>query len=337
MSASSAIMDPELERALSNVHRAKRTRDGYQKHATSKRASKSSMKLASVVRDARRKRYARAQPHIASTNQAYLDTPLAGSQADVGTQGMDGSVGASVDGPMHFDANLDPALSGTDDLGYGLEGQERQLHQPQQPPQYVNGLEIEASAHPPLAPGQADAYTLEQDASTTSKKGRGVTRFWLNNSSIASSIAAQRLLPSKLGIRMPGDLPGDERSLSTAEADAVRAQQAAQLQNQTEMSLRQGAVKFGRRKVTEASRSHARDAYTLVPQINNNGYGIGVGVGVGVGNLVDQYPPMNVEMGLQEGEQQEFELPYDIQWAAENGELDSKKRPSTYQKIYSSE
>ena len=336
MSASSAAFDPELAQALSGV---KRTRSGSRKHATASAAAAKKRSIASAVRKAKRKRYARAQPHIVSTNQAYLQTPLASdvhatTAGDAGV-GEDQQTELGMSMPMHFDANIDPALAGASDV-YGVEGH-------QQPPQYVNGLHVDASAHPPLAPGQSVGYAHDQTTTTTptpstrsqSKKGRGVTRFWLNNSSIASSIAAQRAHPSNAGIRMPGD--DDTATLSIAQADAARAQQAAQHQQQTEVSLRQGAVKFGRRKLAEASRSHARDAYALLPPVTHNGYGIGVGVGVGVGGMADQYPPMNVDTSMQEGDQQEFELPYDIQWAAENGELDNKKRPSTYQKIRSSE
>ena len=250
--------------------------------------------VSSIVRAARRKSYARARPHIVS-EQAYLQAPPAQ--------------------PSHFDANIDPALAGTD----YLEGQ-------QQPPQYVNGVQVTPAAHPPLAPGLSDPYANTIPVARLPHKKRGVTRFWATNSSIA---AARVYPPRDYGIRLPGDSVNDEQTatLSSAQADAARAQQAAQQQQQTEMSLRQGATKFGRRRVTDASRARAREVHVPAPAQ----YGIGVGVGVGVGAGLDAYPPMV------EADEQEFELPYDIQWAAENGELDNKKRPSTYQKIRSSE
>lgn len=48
-----------------------------------------------------------------------------------------------------------------------------------------------------------------------------------------------------------------------------------------------------------------------------------------------QFPPMPYDYGEQHffEQEHEFVLPYDIQWAAENGALDAKKRPTAFQRI----
>lgn len=144
-------------------------------------------------------------------------------------------------------------------------------------------------------------------ASSRSKKGKGrssgVTRFWRNNSSIAGKSEA----PSKkkdfmsAGIYCQDPDPNSPRKL----VNRVLSRRHAELT---------AARKKGRAAALAAN---------------------------GAGNDEERpvFPPMPYDYGETHffEQQHEFVLPYDIQWEAENGTLDAKKRPDAYQRIRQSE
>lgn len=173
----------------------------------------------------------------------------------------------------------------------------------------------EGSSQAPTAPrrnksraskgGEGEDTVAQPSVRSKGRKGRavGVTRFWRNNSSIAgtsSQAPSNKKDFMSSGMYCQDPNPNSPRKL----VNRVLSRRAAEIK---------AARKKG--KAAQAAQSLGPDAERVI------------------------FPPMPYDYGdkLFFETEHEFVLPYEIQWAAQNGSLDTSKRPEPFQRIRQSE